>query len=60
MCAAKEADFVVAKSYLLDFCRTNRIACAPFKDFSEVEPLVSKKLNELQKAQPALAGDPQH
>jgi 2-hydroxy-3-keto-5-methylthiopentenyl-1-phosphate phosphatase len=60
MCVAKEADFIVAKSYLLDFCRTSRIACAPFKDFSEVEPLVSKKLNELQNGQPALAGHLQH
>jgi 2-hydroxy-3-keto-5-methylthiopentenyl-1-phosphate phosphatase len=47
MCAAKEADFVVAKSYLLDFCRTSKIPCAPFKDFSEVEALVAKKLDAL-------------
>jgi 2-hydroxy-3-keto-5-methylthiopentenyl-1-phosphate phosphatase len=51
MCVAKDADFVVAKSHLLDFCRTKKIACAPFRDFSEVEALVKKRLDELEKSQ---------
>jgi 2-hydroxy-3-keto-5-methylthiopentenyl-1-phosphate phosphatase len=58
MCAAKEADFVVAKSYLLDFCRENGIACAPFKDFSEVEGPVSKRLNALENVQPTPSSHP--
>jgi 2-hydroxy-3-keto-5-methylthiopentenyl-1-phosphate phosphatase len=49
MCVAKEADFVVAKSHLLDFCRANRIACAPFREFGEVAAVVSKKLDDLTK-----------
>jgi 2-hydroxy-3-keto-5-methylthiopentenyl-1-phosphate phosphatase len=49
MCVAKEADIVIAKSHLLDFCRSNKIACVPFKEFTEVATLFNKKLDELEK-----------
>jgi len=47
MCAAKQADYIIAKSYLLDFCRSNKIACGTFKTFEDVVGLVNKKLDEL-------------
>jgi 2-hydroxy-3-keto-5-methylthiopentenyl-1-phosphate phosphatase len=52
MCVAKEADFVVAKSHLLDFCRANKISCAPFREFGEVAAVVEKKLGDLAKSPP--------
>ncbi|WXG44618.1 MAG: MtnX-like HAD-IB family phosphatase [Promethearchaeati archaeon SRVP18_Atabeyarchaeia-1] len=52
MCVAKEADFIIAKSHLLDFCRANKIACAPFREFGEVPELVDKRIKELNKSQP--------
>lgn len=47
MCAAKEADFVIAKGYLLDYCMTDKIACAAFKDFADVVRSINLKLDEL-------------
>jgi 2-hydroxy-3-keto-5-methylthiopentenyl-1-phosphate phosphatase len=47
MCVAKQADYVIAKSYLLDFCRSNKIECGTFKTFEDVVSLVNKKLDQL-------------
>lgn len=49
MCAAKEADFVIARSYLLDYCVTDKLKCAAFKDFSDVVRAINLKLDELSR-----------
>jgi 2-hydroxy-3-keto-5-methylthiopentenyl-1-phosphate phosphatase len=49
MCAAKEANFVIAKSYLLDYCMTNKLPYAAFKDFSDVVRTINLKLDELSR-----------
>lgn len=37
-CGARSADFVFAKDALLDHCRENAVACAPFRDFADLTP----------------------
>nr|MDO8097559.1 MtnX-like HAD-IB family phosphatase [Candidatus Njordarchaeota archaeon] len=55
MCAAEEADFVIAKSYLLDHCMTHKIQYAAFKDFADVVRSINLKLEELSKKEQSQA-----
>ena len=46
-CWSAEADMVFAKSKLLQHCRSNRIECIAYEDFTTVRSVLDHKLNEL-------------
>jgi 2-hydroxy-3-keto-5-methylthiopentenyl-1-phosphate phosphatase len=48
-CAAESADMVLAKSRLVDHCRTNAIPFAPFEDFAEATGLLREWLAALRR-----------
>ncbi|MGE5553805.1 MAG: MtnX-like HAD-IB family phosphatase [Betaproteobacteria bacterium] len=45
-CAARQADAVFARGYLLDFCRAEGIACTPLKGFTEMAAFLRQALGK--------------
>ncbi|MDI6871522.1 MAG: MtnX-like HAD-IB family phosphatase [Bacillota bacterium] len=45
-CAARRADAVFARGYLLGFCRAEGIACTPLKGFTEMEVFLRQALGK--------------
>ncbi len=46
ICWAKNADLVFAKSKLLNHCNSNNIPCIPFNNFSKINSILKKMLEE--------------
>ena len=44
LCALPEADLVLAKGFLADYCRENRIDFVPFNDFAEITDILKDSL----------------